>query len=128
MKTALLRFIAAFLAETPLLGQSSIADTPIFADKNLEAAVRKYVFEKRDTTKPITASDVRQPFDHSCSAHANQGLEGLGKMPESCLAAVDKDLSGLNYLFLEHNKITDAIPLAKALEKDFEGKSVLCLT
>src|SRR2546427_7062663 len=32
-------------------------EVSIFPDKNLEAAVRKFVFEKRDNNKPITESD-----------------------------------------------------------------------
>src|SRR3989442_13135845 len=33
-------------------------EVSIFPDKNLEAAVRKFVFEKRDNNKPIAESDV----------------------------------------------------------------------
>jgi len=31
---------------------------PIFRDKNLEKAVRKHVFEKRDNDKPLVEADV----------------------------------------------------------------------
>ena len=31
----------------------------LFADKNLEAIVRKYVFEKRNTDKPLVEDDVK---------------------------------------------------------------------
>ena len=32
----------------------ALADDPIFPDKNLEAVVRKYVFEKSNNEEPVT--------------------------------------------------------------------------
>jgi len=56
--------VALALCSAPLPAADAKAKPPekpeisIFKDKQLEAAVRKQVFEKRDTDKPVTAEDV----------------------------------------------------------------------
>src|SRR5947207_10972517 len=74
-------------------------EVSIFPDKNLEAAVRKFVFEKRDNNKPITEPDVA-----SLSTISGQGLQ-------------IKDLTGLDKckslasLDLAKNQIANLGPL-----------------
>src|SRR4051794_3114545 len=57
----LLAVVPILLCQLPLQSaetNKSETAVSIFKDKKLEAAVRKYVFEKRDTEKPILAEDV----------------------------------------------------------------------
>src|SRR3954453_5166999 len=59
---ALLTLFATLLVLAQTLALAMAAEStnqpPIFPDKKLEAAVRKYVFEKRETDKPIVEADV----------------------------------------------------------------------
>src|SRR5438046_1018252 len=50
--------IAMLLGNAALLAQTTNPPAPIFPDKNLEAAVRKFVFEKRDNDKPLVEADL----------------------------------------------------------------------
>jgi internalin A len=94
----------------------------IFKDKNLEAAVRKYVFEKRDTDKPITEADVVSLSTISGPGLGIKDLTGLDKCKS--LASLDlsknsitdisalKGLAGIQYLHLGANQIEDISPLS----------------
>jgi internalin A len=94
----------------------------IFADKNLEAVVRQYVFEKRNSDAPLTEEDVKTI---STIAGKNKGITNLAGL-EKCraLALLDlsgnqiedltalKDLKNLQSLDLSKNRITNITPLA----------------
>lgn len=96
-------------------------EVSIFKDKNLEAAVRRYVFEKRDTDKPITADDVAKLSVIEARGKGIADLSGL----EHCkaLAMLDvannqirdisalKDMKILQSLTLSANRIEDMAPL-----------------
>src|SRR6185436_6280316 len=64
------------------------AEVSIFKDKNLEAGVRKYVFEKRDTTKPLTESDVSSLSTIQADGLGIKDLTGL----EKCRSLASLDL------------------------------------
>ncbi len=72
----------------------------IFADKNLEAAVRRYVFEKKNNDEPIVAADVR---DISTIEAKKKGIRDLSGL-EHCRS--------LRLLDLEGNEVKDLTPLA----------------
>lgn len=96
--------------------------TPLFPDKNLEAAVRKYVFEKKNNDKPLTADDVRNIATIEARGKKIKNLAGL----EHCenVALIDlaaneitdlgplQGLKKLQSLTLMKNKIKDIGPLA----------------
>jgi internalin A len=120
--------ILIFLSEDPLCGQSTNTETSIFPDKNLEAAVRKYVFEKRETTKPITEADVANLSTIHAPGAQIKDLTGLEKCRS--LASLDlaknnitniaslKELANVQYLNLADNQVEDISPLQgmKALQ------------
>ena len=103
-------------------------EVSVFKDKQLEAAVRKYVFEKRDTDKPVTADDVAKISTLEAKGLGISDLTGL----EHCrsLAALDladnqianlgpiKNLPLLQTITLSNNRIEDISPLGtlKALQ------------
>ncbi len=71
----------------------------IFPDKNLEKAVRKQVFAKRNTTDPLTKDDVAQV---AIVSGKNMGIKNLSGL-EHCRSLASLDLAG--------NQITDLTPL-----------------
>src|SRR3954463_10691090 len=71
----------------------------IFPDKNLEAAVRKFVFEKRDNDKPIVESDVVQLSTINGVGMNIKDLTGL----EKCRSLASLDLA--------RNQISNLSPL-----------------
>ena len=71
----------------------------IFPDKNLEAVVRKYVFEKRNNDEPLTEKDVEKIST----------IEGKGKGIKD-LTGLDKCYS-LALLDLEGNEVSDLGPI-----------------
>src|SRR3954471_22896559 len=73
--------------------------TPLFPDKNLEKAVRKHVFEKRDNDKPLVEADL-----------ANLSIIEARGMGITNLAGLDKCIS-LAALDLASNKVSDLTPL-----------------
>lgn len=97
-KKSLLALHLAFAAT--LLSAPASADD-LFPDKNLEAAVREQVFDKRESTEPLTAEDVR----NISIVHADQrdirSLQGL----EACISVAE--------IRLARNKIADLSPLAE---------------
>jgi internalin A len=124
LKCLLSCFMVAWVATRSLAGDSA-PETPIFKDKNLESAVRKFVFAKRDNDKPIVEADVA---NLSTIQGVGMGIEDLSGL-EKCvnLASLDlstnkiKDLTAiqglakLQYLNLANNQVADLAPLANDL-------------
>ncbi len=93
----------------------------LFPDKNLEAAVRKYVFAKRNNVEPLMADDVKTISTITAKGAEIASLKGL----EACtaLALLDiennavedltpiKDLSLLQSLNVGSNKVKDVGPI-----------------
>src|ERR1051325_12237365 len=114
--------IASLSGAPPVAAQSS-ADAPVFKDKNLEKAVRKFVFDKRDNDKPITEADVANLSTIQGVGLAIADLSGLEKCVN--LASLDlakskikdltplKGLGKLQYLNLADNQVEDLAPLAE---------------
>src|SRR5262245_59194358 len=105
-----------------LSAAESNAPAPLlFLDKNLEAAVRKHVFEKRDNDKPLVEADLATLSTIEGKNLGITNLVGLEKCRE--LAALDlsgnkiaglaplKDLARLQSLTLSDNQIEDLTPL-----------------
>ena len=94
----------------------------LFPDQNLEAVVRKHVFEKRDTTKPLVEADVANLSTIEGKGAGITNLAGLEKCVS--LASLDlarnqiqdltalKGLERLQLLNLADNQIEDITPLA----------------
>ena len=93
----------------------------VFADKNLEKAVRRQVFAKRDNDDPLTAEDVAQV---AVVSGRNLGIKSLSGL-EHCRALASLDLTGnavsdlapleglprLQQLILATNKVASLTPL-----------------
>lgn len=94
----LVTFLLAFTI--PLFSQED-APKELFADKNLERAVRKFVFEKRDNDKPLVDSDLT-----SISIIQAPGL-GI-----TTLAGLEK-CESLASLDIARNDVSDLSPLVK---------------
>jgi Leucine-rich repeat (LRR) protein len=71
----------------------------LFPDKNLEAAVRREVFEKRYNSEPITAEDVKNISQVVGKGKGIKSLEGL----QHCKSLMKLDL--------EKNEISDLNPI-----------------
>jgi Leucine-rich repeat (LRR) protein len=108
---------------TALLAAASYAaETPVFKDRNLEKAVRKFVFEKRDSDKPLVESDLVDLSTVQAGGMGITDLAGLEKCPN--LASLDlsqnkildlrplQTLVKLEYLNLATNQVSDLAPLA----------------
>jgi hypothetical protein len=90
-------------------------------DKNLEAAVRAVIFEKRDTTDEITDDDLKKVFVLDAKGKGIKDLTGMEKCTNllQFIAAkneiVDvaplKDIKNLQYLDVGNNKIVDVTPI-----------------
>src|SRR5439155_22009847 len=116
------------LSFAPSVSAESASDAPVFKDKNLEKAVRKFVFDKRDNDKPISESDVANLSTIQGVGMDIAELSGL----EKCLnlASLDlpknrikdltplKGLGKLQFLNLADNQVEEVAPLAtvKALQ------------
>src|SRR5688572_17149346 len=120
--------LVGWLSCAALVAADSSSDVSVFKDKNLEKAVRRFVFEKRDNDKPITEADVANLSTIQGPGMDIADLSGL----EKCLnlASLDlpknkiqdlaplKGLSKLQYMNLADNQIEELAPLAevKALQ------------
>lgn len=99
-------------------------EKPLFPDKNLEAAVRQYVFEKRDNDKPLVADDVKNISTIVAKNKGIKSLQGLEKCRSLALLDIEgnevsdltpiKGLDRLQSLTLAKNKIQDLAPLAES--------------
>jgi Leucine-rich repeat (LRR) protein len=115
-------FLILFLCLSGLAAESNKVETSIFRDKNLEGAVRKFVFEKRDNDKPLVEADVINLSTISGVALGIKDLSGLEKCRS--LASLDlkgnsltnllpiRDLSNIQYLNLANNQIEDTASLS----------------
>jgi internalin A len=115
--------IVCAVLSIPLLSLASelTAQDSIFPDKNLEAVVRNYVFEKRNNEQPIVEADV---VNISTIKGNNKGIKDLAGL-EKCRSLASLDLAGneitkidaiaglknLQSLDLSKNKITDIKPI-----------------
>lgn len=96
---------------------------PIFIDRNLEKAVRRQVFEKRDNDKPITEADVFNIAVLQGAGLEITNLAGLEKcvslaeldLPRNRIADLTplKNLKRLQSLTLSDNRISDLSPLVE---------------
>src|SRR5688500_12960818 len=105
--------------KTDKTGKAEASSIP---DKKLEAAVRKFVFDKRENDKPITESDVANLSTIQGVGMGIKDLTGLEKCRS--LASLDlaknsitdlgplKELTLIQYLNLANNQISDVSPLA----------------
>src|SRR5215207_7576367 len=85
----LLPSLALAADPTPATNKVEKAETSIFPDKNLEKAVRKLVFEKRDNDKPITEADVANLSTVEGKGLQIKDLTGL----EKCRSLASLDLA-----------------------------------
>lgn len=93
-----------------------------FPDKNLEAALRYYILEKREGTAELTDDDLKKIFIFEAKGKGIKDLTGLEKCPNIALInlakneveniSAIKDLKNLQSLDLSNNKIADIAPLA----------------
>ncbi|HUG70491.1 MAG TPA: leucine-rich repeat domain-containing protein [Pirellulaceae bacterium] len=115
-------FVCAFLSVSMLSLVSDLtAQDSIFPDKNLEAVVRNYVFEKRTNDQPIVEDDVVNISTIKGNSKGIKDLTGL----EKCRSLASLDLAGneitkidaiaglknIQSLDLSKNKITDIKPI-----------------
>src|SRR2546426_5308141 len=112
-----------WLSSSPLVSAESSSDAPVFKDKNLERAVRKFVFEKRDNDKPIIEADVANLSTIQGTGMDIADLSGLEKCVN--LASLDlpknkikdiaplKGLRKLQFLNLADNQVEELAPLAE---------------
>lgn len=125
------------LSAALLVGLSALAPTAaqesVFPDKNLEAAVRTQVFEKRNTEEPLNQEDATKVYVLKAKGKEIKDLTGL----EHCinLGEVDlsdnqitgigpvKSLENLQSLDLSGNQITDLSPLAELTKLQYLGLS-----
>ncbi len=119
---------AVVLLGVMLASRWSLAqDAPLFPDKALEAIVREYVFEKRNTDQPLVEADVQNISTIQGKFREGEGeqvkdLTGLEKCRSLALLdlgghAIEnlspiKDLTNLQSLDLSHNRIQNLEPLA----------------
>jgi internalin A len=119
-----IRHLQAVLLACIIFALPASADEPLFPDKALEAAVRQYVFAKRDNDMPIVAEDVK---DISTIIAKNKGIKSLAGL-EKCQSLALLDLEGnevsdlapikglprLQSLTLAKNKIANLAPLSES--------------
>lgn len=94
----------------------------IFPDKNLEAVVRQYVFEKRNKPDPLVEADVVNISNIVGKGKKIESLKGLEKCKSLALLDLEnndisdleplKDLKLLQSVNLGKNKIQSVAPLA----------------
>lgn len=92
-----------------------------FPDKNLEAALRALVFEKKSNAEELTEDDLRKISTLEAKGRGIQNLAGLEHCTNLLLLDVAgnevsdlapiKSLVNLQSLTLANNKITDLVPL-----------------
>ncbi len=116
----------AAVAVFSALASSAQAGLP---DKNLEAAVRSVIFEKKDNNAEITDDDLKKVFILEGKGKGIKDLTGLEKCVNllqlnlakneiSDVAAL-KEIKGLQSLDLSQNKIADVTPLGTVTALQF---------
>ena len=131
------RHILVGLSAALLVGLSGwspgAAQDSVFPDKNLEAAVRTQVFEKRNTEEPLNKEDATKVYVLKAKGKESKDLTGL----EYCISLGEVDLSdnqvadigpvkaleNLQSLDLSGNQITDLSPLAGLTKLQYLGLS-----
>jgi len=122
-------------------GDAKEAPASIFADPNLEAAVRKYVFEKRYNSEPITAQDVADLSTIEARGKEIKSLAGLEHCRSLALLSLPENeiedltpisgLKNLQLLDLSKNKIRDVAPLRELVKLQYlqlEGNRIQDIT
>lgn len=126
MRSHLVRLTAgaALLVALALGPLAAITPVPaqIFPDKNLEAAVRHYVFDKRHTEEPILAEDVATISTITARNKGIRDLTGLEhcrrlmllELPDNEVSDLSPiaDLELLQSLTLTNNQVGDIAPLS----------------
>jgi len=102
-------------------GEAALDGDSIFPDKNLEKAVRKQVFAKRNNQDPITAEDVKSA---STIEGRNMGIEDLAGL-EHCKALASLKLPGNQIRDLSPIAGLDRIQLLDVSDNNIEDISVL---
>lgn len=128
---ALMLFLAAFCT-VELLSATGFARTALaglIPDKNLEAAVRSVIFDKKDKPDELTEDDLKKVFILEGKGKGIKDLTGLEKctnLLQLNLAKNEienlaplKDIRNLQSLDLSHNKIADVGPLANVVALQF---------
>ena len=117
--------LAVALIQGCRLAAAEASGQSLFPDKNLERAVRKYVFEKRDTDKPLVEADVVNISTIEGKGLGIADLTGLEKCVS--LASLDlarnkikdlsplKGLSRLQYLDLQSNQVESIAALSNVV-------------
>lgn len=118
-------FRLAIVAGLALVAGADAAAQSIFPDKNLEAAVRKEVFEKRNNDQPILETDVpniSQVVGRGRDGKKVTSLAGLEKCRSVAAIELDlndvtdlsplRELRNVQLLSLKGNKVKDLSPLA----------------
>ena len=97
-KNTLCKFAAVMAVSYAIQAQFALCED-LIPDKNLEAAVRREVFEKRYNTEPLTADDVKNISQVVGKGKGIKSLEGL----QNCKSLMKIDL--------EKNEIVDLSPI-----------------
>jgi S-ribosylhomocysteine lyase LuxS involved in autoinducer biosynthesis len=124
-QTLMISFVFAALAST---SDHPAAAGPI-PDKNLEAVVRSYIFEKKDKPDELTDEDLKKVFTLEGKGKGIKDLTGLEKCTNLLLVnlakneienvAPLKDIKNLQSLDLSHNKIVDVTPIGNITALQF---------
>lgn len=96
-----LSFLCVLVAIFSNLGLEHVSSQDLFPDKNLEAVVRREVFEKRNSKDPLVAKDVENISQIKGIGKSIKSLKGL----EACIS--------LRSIWLDQNEIVDVSPLQK---------------
>ena len=76
----------AAMASAAVLALAQSARAVVFPDKNLEAALRALVFEKKNNAEELTDDDLRKISTLEAKGRKIQNLSGLGKMHQFAAA------------------------------------------
>ena len=117
------RILLGLTAIGGVLTVSPVSADDLFPDKNLEAVVRQYVFEKRNNDMPLVEDDVKNISTIVGKKKGIQNLQGLEKCRSLALLDLEgneitdvsavKELTNLQSLDLSKNKIQDIAPLSE---------------
>ena len=118
------RFECSQLSPWPspaVLALPAVGQAVMFPDKNLEAALRALVFEKKNNTEELTDDDLRKISTLEAKGSKIQNLAGLEKCTNLLLLDLSNNeiadlapirgLARLQSLSLAQNKIADITPL-----------------
>ena len=128
-----MRIIALFVCLLPVVCCTGLAaeegDQSVFPDKNLEAVVRKYVFEKRNNEEPLTEKDVEKISTIEGKGKGIKDLTGLEKCYSLALLDLEnnevrdlgpmKELTNLQSVNLAKNQIKDIGPLSELVKLQY---------